>query len=61
MVYWKKSPSAPAVAELPTVLAMAVLMPSAVRYPKRGIGAWPWMVMVPLAVVAQWWRVLAGR
>ncbi len=49
------------VAELPMVLAMAVLMPSAVRYPKRGIGAWPWMVMVPLAVVAQWWRVLAGR
>ncbi len=49
------------VAELPVALAMAALMPSSVRYPKRGVGAWPWMVMVPLAVVAQWWRVLAGR
>lgn len=45
-------------AELVTALAMAALMPSSVRYPKRGVGAWPWMVLVPLAVIAQWARVL---
>lgn len=47
--------------ELPTALAMGALMPSGLRYPKRGIGAWPWFVLVPAAVVAQWWRVLGGR
>jgi CDP-diacylglycerol---serine O-phosphatidyltransferase len=44
---------------LAAALAMAALMPSTVRYPKRGIGAWPWMVLVPMALVAQW--VMASR
>lgn len=43
---------------LATALATAALMPSTVRYPKRGIGAWPWLVLVPMALVAQWVIVL---
>ena len=53
--------AAPGYLEAAVALALAGLMPSALRYPKRGIGAWPWMVLVPLAVAAQWWRVWAGR
>ncbi len=49
----------PALRGLPVVaaLAMAVLMPSTLRYPKRGVGAWPWMVLVPACVVAQWFTL----
>jgi len=43
--------------DVAAAVGMAALMPSTVRYPKRGIGAWPWMVLLPLAVVAVWWRV----
>lgn len=39
-------------------LVMAALMPSTLRYPKRGIGAWPWMVLVPASVIAQWWMLM---
>lgn len=44
----------------PLALAMALLMPSRVRYPKRGIGAWPWMVLVPIAVVVAVARAAGG-
>jgi CDP-diacylglycerol--serine O-phosphatidyltransferase len=47
-------------AEVATALAMAALMPSTVRYPKRGVGAWPWMVLVPAGLALQWWRVIVG-
>lgn len=50
---------APALA-VPVALAMALLMPSRVRYPKRGIGAWPWMVLVPLAIVVAVARAAGG-
>lgn len=46
---------APSWATAVVALSMAVLMPSTLRYPKRGIGAWPWMVMVPIAVATAWW------
>ncbi len=46
------------VAELATATAMAALMPSTVRYPKRGVGAWPWMVLVPAGLALQWWLVI---
>lgn len=42
----------PHAVELVSALAMAALMPSSVAYPKRGIGAVPWAVLVPLAVVS---------
>lgn len=38
--------------------AMAVGMPSRVRYPKGSIGAYPWFVLVPLALVAVWVQAL---
>jgi CDP-diacylglycerol--serine O-phosphatidyltransferase len=44
-------------ADVAAAALMAALMPSTVRYPKRGVGAWPWMVLLPLAVVAMWWAV----
>ena len=44
-------------ADIAAAVVSAALMPSTVRYPKRGIGAWPWMVLLPLAVVAMWWAV----
>lgn len=44
--------------ELGAALAMAALMPSTVRYPKRGIGAWPWMVLVPAGLALQWALVI---
>ncbi len=53
------APSTSGVA-LAVALLMGALMPSTVRYPKRGIGAWPWMVLVPLAVIAQWAMALRG-
>lgn len=40
--------------------ACAALMPSRVRYPKYGPGFWPWLVLVPLAVVTALVRA-AGR
>jgi CDP-diacylglycerol--serine O-phosphatidyltransferase len=48
-------------AEPMVAFAMAALMPSSVRYPKRGVGAWPWMVIVPLALVAVWGVAWARR
>ena len=42
----------PHAVELTGALAMAALMPSSVAYPKRGIGAVPWAVLVPVSVVS---------
>lgn len=53
------APSARGLA-IAVAIAMGALMPSRVRYPKRGVGAWPWMVLVPLAVIAQWVTALRG-
>lgn len=36
---------------LPVAALAAATMPSRLRYPKRGPGAWPWLVLVPLAVL----------
>lgn len=36
----------------------ALLMPSTRATQVRGIGAWPWMVTTPLAVLAAWWAAL---
>lgn len=45
---------------VPTTAAAALLMPSSLRYPKRGPGAWPWLVLVPLAVLMALARALGG-
>jgi CDP-diacylglycerol--serine O-phosphatidyltransferase len=45
-------------ADLAAAAGGALLMPSTLRYPKRGVGAWPWMVTTPLAVLAAWWAAL---
>jgi len=39
------------VLELCAVAVGVLLMPSSVPYPKAGIGRWPWVVAVPIAVV----------
>lgn len=39
-------------------LVSAALMPSKVRYPKRGPGVWPWLVLLPAAVITAWWAAL---
>lgn len=47
-------------ATLPVAALGAALMPSHVRYPKRGPGAWPWMVLVPIAVLVAVARAVGG-
>jgi CDP-diacylglycerol---serine O-phosphatidyltransferase len=42
------------------VLVAAAGMPSTLRYPKAGIGAWPWMISMPCMILAQWWGLRAG-
>ncbi len=46
--------------EAAAVLVAAVAMPSAMRYPKASIGAWPWMISVPWMILAQWWSLRSG-
>ena len=36
--------------ELAVLCAGIVLMPSTLPYPKAGIGRWPWVILVPIAV-----------
>lgn len=49
---------APSIAPWLAAIA-AALMPSRLRYPKRGPGAWPWLVLVPIAVVVALARLAA--
>jgi CDP-diacylglycerol--serine O-phosphatidyltransferase len=43
-------------ADLAVAVAAAASMPSSLRYPKYGVGLWPWLVIVPATVIAGWWR-----
>lgn len=45
---------------VPVAALATALMPSRVRYPKRGPGAWPWLVLVPVAVVVAVARAVGG-
>lgn len=38
-------------------LILAAGMVSNIPYPKRGIGAWPWMIIMPIVVIAAWKRI----
>ena len=42
------------------VLVASAGMPSTLRYPKAGIGAWPWLISLPMMILAQWWGLRAG-
>jgi CDP-diacylglycerol--serine O-phosphatidyltransferase len=39
-------------------LALAVLMNSRLAYPKRGIGAIPWMIIIPWLLIGMWRKAL---
>jgi CDP-diacylglycerol--serine O-phosphatidyltransferase len=45
---------------LPIALVCALLMPSRLRYPKGGPGFWPWLVLLPIAVLVALARALAA-
>ena len=47
-------------AEGAAVLLSALAMPSRLRYPKSGIGAWPWLISLPWMILAQWWGLRGG-